>query len=135
MGWEKNLPWLLYNSNEFHTQRKLFQQTFTRQGVLMFQPVQTKHTDVLLKNLLRDPDNFTSHVRLWVPTVVVCFCGRCVTQLCFYRFTTAITMEITYGYHAESSEDKYVVMMDKLNGMLDTLGRATTLTILPWSKW
>ena len=50
------------------------------------------------------------------------------------RFSTAIIMEVAYGYHVKSKDDKYVVMMSKLNDMLDTLAQAKVLAILPWSK-
>ena len=66
LGWTDQLVFLRYGP-VFHKQRRLFQQTLTRQECLVYRPIQLDQAHTLLKNLLRGPDDFYAHIRRYLP--------------------------------------------------------------------
>ena len=62
IGWEYLIVFVRYGE-QFHKMRKLFQEALSRTGVLVFQDIQQHQAHVLLKNLLRSPDQFSDHVK------------------------------------------------------------------------
>ncbi|EKM54592.1 uncharacterized protein PHACADRAFT_258552 [Phanerochaete carnosa HHB-10118-sp] len=105
IGWTDMLGFLPYGE-QFHKQRKLFQQAFTKQGCVVFQPSQLSQTHVLLKKVLQDPERFDDHVR---------------------RFSTAVIMEITYGYKVASDDDPYLGMMERTTKIVEEAGNSLTI--------
>lgn len=61
LGWDNMLVFLRYGP-DFHKQRRFFQQALTRQGCLVYRPIQLEQTHILLRNLLERPDDFRAHI-------------------------------------------------------------------------
>ncbi|EKM48707.1 uncharacterized protein PHACADRAFT_108423 [Phanerochaete carnosa HHB-10118-sp] len=105
IGWTDMLGFLPYGE-QFHKQRKLFRQAFTKQGCVVFRPSQLSQAHVLLKKVLLDPEHLDDHVR---------------------RFATAVIMEIAYGHKITSDDDPYVCMMEKTTSISTEAGNSLTI--------
>ncbi|EKM54606.1 uncharacterized protein PHACADRAFT_210406 [Phanerochaete carnosa HHB-10118-sp] len=105
VGWTDMLSFLPYGE-QFHKQRKLFQQAFTRQGCLAFRSSQLSQTHLLLKKIMQYPARFEDHVR---------------------RFSTAVIMEITYGHKVTSDDDPYVNIAEETNRILMKAGHSLSI--------
>ncbi|GJE94427.1 cytochrome P450 [Phanerochaete sordida] len=128
IGWTDQLSFLPYGS-QFHKQRKLFQQTFSRQGCLAFQPSQLSQTHALLKKILQDSARYQDHVREYVLHESWAKAKRLTG---FTRFSTAVIMEITYGHKIKSDNDPYVKCAEDTNKVLMGVGHsASILDLLP----
>ncbi|EKM54589.1 uncharacterized protein PHACADRAFT_146690 [Phanerochaete carnosa HHB-10118-sp] len=111
IGWADMLGFLSYGE-QFHQQRKFFQQGFTRQGCFVFRPSQLSQTHVLLKKILQDPKHFYDHVR---------------------QFSAAVIMEITYGHKVTSDDDPYINIAEGMARILTEAGH--TLSIIDFFPW
>ncbi|EKM54608.1 uncharacterized protein PHACADRAFT_197041 [Phanerochaete carnosa HHB-10118-sp] len=109
IGWDDMMSFQPYGE-DFHNQRKIFQQAFTRQGCLLFRPIQLYQTHVLLKNLLRDPERHTEHTG---------------------RFSTAVIMEIAYGHRVVSDDDPYIGIAGEINDILTEAGDFPLVDFFP----
>ena len=111
VGWGDMLGFTKYGES-FHWQRKIFQQSFSRAGSEMFQPIQQQQVHVLLKNLMRDPEHFDQHAR-W--------------------YAAALVMEIAYGHHVESADDPYVLLAEQVNNLITSMPDTSLVDLFPWS--
>ncbi|KAJ3492019.1 hypothetical protein NLI96_g265 [Meripilus lineatus] len=76
---------------QFNRLRRLSQQPFTRQGVLIFRDIQIHHMYTLLHNLTRSPQSFYKHVQ---------------------KFSAAVIVEIAYGHRIIADNDPYLQMVN-----------------------
>ncbi|KAJ3545757.1 hypothetical protein NM688_g5589 [Phlebia brevispora] len=109
VGWGDILAFLPYGE-KYLRQRKFFQQTFSRVGCEEFRPIQVQQTQVLLKNILADPERFIDHVRRWSAAVVV---------------------EIAYGHEVQSVEDPLVELAEQSTDILAGFGDTSLLDLFP----
>lgn len=98
----------------FHWQRKIFQQSFSRVGSEMFQPIQQQQVHALLKNLLRDPASFDAHAR-W--------------------YAAAVVMEIAYGHHVDSAEDPYIKIAEQVNTIITNMPDTSLVDLFPYCEY
>ncbi|GJE86824.1 cytochrome P450 [Phanerochaete sordida] len=112
LGWDNMLVFLRYGP-EFQLHRRLMQQPLTREGVAVFRPVQTQQSHILLQNLLASPEEFEAHIR---------------------RFTSAVTLEMTYGHKVTSDDDAYLQVADQMNVVITTMSKCSTLELFPSAK-
>lgn len=70
MGWGKTLPMLPYGA-EFFKSRKLYQEFLTRPLCANYTDIQLVHAHVALRNLLKTPENFSSHISQYVIDIIV----------------------------------------------------------------
>ena len=94
----------------FQLHRRLMQQPLTREGVTIFRPVQTQQCHVLLQNLLASPEDFAAHIR---------------------RFTSAVTLEMTYGHKVTADDDAYLHIADQVNVVSTKLSKCSVLELFP----
>lgn len=64
-GWAKQIVWMRYGK-EYHASRKLFQDKLSRPHCEVFQDRQIRHARIMAQNILRDPDDYSSHILRWV---------------------------------------------------------------------
>ncbi|GJE86823.1 cytochrome P450 [Phanerochaete sordida] len=112
LGWDDMLVFQRYGSG-FQLHRRLMQQPLMRQEVAIFRPVQTQQCHVLLKNLLANPEDFEAHIR---------------------RFTSAITLEMTYGHKVASDDDAYLEIADQVNIVSTIMSKCSVLELFPSAK-
>lgn len=61
-GWTFNTG-LMRNNERWRRERKVFQQTFKRDTVARFQPIQSNKVHMMLRQLLNDPEDFAAHYK------------------------------------------------------------------------
>ncbi|KAK0185199.1 cytochrome P450 [Armillaria mellea] len=90
-GWDINLAFMRY-SNRWRMHRRMFHQYFQPRAVPEYYPVQLKATSVLLKQLLKSPDELTHHI---------------------HHYTGSIIMKTVYGYDVDPNGDRFVELVDQ----------------------
>ncbi|EKM55762.1 uncharacterized protein PHACADRAFT_256621 [Phanerochaete carnosa HHB-10118-sp] len=103
------------------------QQPLTRQGVMVFRPVQLEQCHILLKNLLSSPEHFEAHIRRYLQPTVPSEAGTDRDR----RFTSAITLEMTYGHKVSSDDDAYLHIADRVNIVSTKMSKAAILDLFP----
>lgn len=66
MGWEINVAIMPYG-DVWRRHRRVFQNNFNKKAVQNFEPVQTKKVRELLQGLLRAPEKFEAHSKMYPP--------------------------------------------------------------------
>lgn len=90
-GWTFNVG-LMQKSERWRDERRFFQQTFKRESVTRFLPIQTTKIYAMLRQLLTDPESFSDHYK---------------------TLSAAIILEIAYGYDAQPKNDHIVETVER----------------------
>lgn len=69
-GWTAINIGLIHYGELWRRHRRLFHQKFRQNAVSEFHPLQTSKIQVLLRNLLENPEEFSLHVRKYVPLLL-----------------------------------------------------------------
>lgn len=123
IGWGDGLAALPYGE-KFHKTRKLSQDLLSQNSVKLFEDVQLNQVHVLLKNLLRSPLDFSSHVKRYVGLK-----PNLIHALNHPRFASAIILEIAYGRKVESNDDPYLQLSERMDDIVAGLG-GTGVTVI-----
>ncbi|EIW56941.1 cytochrome P450 [Trametes versicolor FP-101664 SS1] len=92
MGWDSVLNNLPYG-DRFRKHRKWLQDAFVSKAALAtYLPIQRRETYTLLAGLCDRPELFMEHVKRWAAATI---------------------MEIAYGHHVTSIDDKYIALAEK----------------------
>ncbi|KAF5359752.1 hypothetical protein D9756_003023 [Leucocoprinus leucothites] len=83
---------MMRNNDRWRSERRVFQQTFKRDSVSRFLPIQTTKIHAMLRQLLADPENFFEHYR---------------------TLSAAIVLEIAYGYEVKPKNDHVVEVVER----------------------
>ncbi|KAJ3571148.1 hypothetical protein NP233_g3942 [Leucocoprinus birnbaumii] len=83
---------LMRNNERWRSERRIFQQTFKREAVPRFLPIQTMKVHAMLRQLLADPASFANHYR---------------------TLSASIVLEITYGYEIKPKNDRIVEVVER----------------------
>lgn len=112
-------------------QRKFFQQAFSRQESLVYQPLQLSQAHKLLKDLLSSPENFEHHTRRCVERKP----ARSSELTCLYlRFAVSLIVDITYGYDIKPENDPFINLVEDITVVLDQMGDNQILNVFPFRK-
>ncbi|KAI0061729.1 cytochrome P450 [Artomyces pyxidatus] len=114
MGWDWNLVLMSY-SEGFSEHRKLVQKSFQPNVVTsLHRPVMRREVTVLLKNLLKRPDNFEEHLK---------------------SMAGAIIMMVTYGYQVLPKDDPYVKLAEAVRDHDENIPGGNLVDIFPILKF
>ncbi|KAF9491090.1 cytochrome P450 [Pleurotus eryngii] len=96
-GWTAINIGLIHYGELWRRHRRLFHQKFRQNAVSEFRPLQTSKIQVLLHNLLENPEEFSLHVR---------------------NFPASVIMAATYGYEIAPRNDPIVTLVDEASTMI-----------------
>lgn len=96
-GWTAINIGLIHYGELWRRHRRLFHQKFRQNAVSEFHPLQTSKIQVLLRNLLENPEEFSLHVR---------------------NFPASVIMAATYGYEIAPRNDPIVTLVDEASTMI-----------------
>ncbi|KAL0572343.1 hypothetical protein V5O48_009614 [Marasmius crinis-equi] len=115
MGWDKDFIVLPYG-NEWKIRRKLFHQEFPHNNAARHEAQELKVNRVLLKNLVRDPENYRDHIR---------------------HMSGALIILVTYGLDVKPEDDPVIGVAEQaLDAFLYALNPGTfAVDALPWLKY
>ncbi|KAF9808713.1 hypothetical protein IEO21_07775 [Rhodonia placenta] len=99
---------LMPYTDQCRLHRKLFQVTFESRTMLdSYRPLQRRYVDILLADLVRDPEGFIAHLK---------------------RYAGALTIELAYGHHADIVNEEFMAFADKaMASVTEAGGVASTL--------
>ncbi|EKM50920.1 uncharacterized protein PHACADRAFT_151345 [Phanerochaete carnosa HHB-10118-sp] len=115
MGLGQSMPLLNYNE-EWRAQRKLAHHALSPRAVKQYHVVQEDLAALLSKQILEDPEDFFSHVRLTASRLI---------------------LSITYGLSVEQAEDEYITHAEDTMHMISnaTLPGAFVCDLIPILKY
>ena len=87
----------------WRTHRRSFNQYFHERASEKYQPQIQHWTEVILRSLLKDPDNFVKHVRLYVHLEF-----SYTRDFTVPSHSGALLLEIAYGLNIEDDDSPYV---------------------------
>ncbi|KAF8895094.1 cytochrome P450 [Infundibulicybe gibba] len=91
MGWSDSTP-LLPHENLWRRHRRLFQQIFRKDAVVLYDLIERRKVSQMLRGLLETPDDLQAHIR---------------------TLAAAIIMAIMYGLNISTMNDKYVSIAER----------------------
>ncbi|EED77353.1 predicted protein [Postia placenta Mad-698-R] len=106
-----------YQQNIFLSWAKRHVATFESRTMLdSYRPLQRRYVDILLADLVRDPEGFIAHLK---------------------RYAGALTIELAYGHHADIVNEEFMAFADKaMASVTEAGGVASTLVdFFPFSTW
>ncbi|KAF8652307.1 hypothetical protein AX16_004465 [Volvariella volvacea WC 439] len=114
VGWDYSFGLMKYG--EWRQSRKFMHQSFRPSSVTKFQPHIMKAVHRFVRNLLAQPEEYTSHIRYMSADVI---------------------LSITYGLEIQPERDPYVELVEKA---LESLNEATIpgrfiVDLVPWLKY
>lgn len=116
MGWVRALGLIRYG-NLFQRHRRMVHEYLTPKKSLTYQPVQTRESYILLKNLLLDESGREDHIQR-------CESSSRVTLLLhrYSRFSAAIIIDIVFGHQISSGDDPYIKIAEDACYALNNCG-------------
>ena len=93
------MPLLPYN-DEWRAHRKLAHNALSPSAVKRYYTIQEDLAALLAKQFLDTPEDFFSHIRLWV------LCYISYSLLTFRRAASRLILVITYGLSVETADDE-----------------------------
>ncbi|KAF8895098.1 cytochrome P450 [Infundibulicybe gibba] len=91
MGWSE-VTALLPRGDEWRLHRRVFKQSFRKDAVVMYEPIERRKISQMLRDLLETPDDLRAHIR---------------------TLAAAIIMAIVYGHNVSSMDDEYTLISEK----------------------
>ncbi|KAJ3568659.1 hypothetical protein NP233_g5569 [Leucocoprinus birnbaumii] len=108
VGWTFDTG-LMRNNERWRSERKIFHQTFKRESVELFLPIQTAKVHAMLRQLLSNPECFADHYKM---------------------LSAAVILEIVFGYEVRSKNDRIIQVLERAISELIENGNNSSVAAL-----